>query len=630
MNSMPKTKNTKPKVAKSSDAATATHDNEAVNHDLSFADLGLADNLVSTITDLGYQSPSPIQARAIPELLKGRDILGMAQTGTGKTAAFALPVLANLAKQATPSVLVLAPTRELAQQVAKAFESYSAKHRCKVVSIYGGAPYGNQMRALKSGVDVVVGTPGRVMDHMRRGSLDVSNLQTLVLDEADEMLRMGFIDDVEWVLDQTPDQRQIALFSATMPPEIARIANRYLNNPAEVKIEVKSTTATTITQKMILVQSKQKTELLTRVLEVEDYDAVMVFVRTKIATTELADALRAKGLSAESLSGDLSQEQREKTVARLKAGKVDIVIATDVAARGLDVSRISHVVNYDIPFDAEAYVHRIGRTGRAGRSGTAILFVQPREQRMLKTIERTTRSPIEKMEMPTVAQINQARQDRLTQRLKKRLERMSDKVLAGYNDIVDQIAAETEADTATIAGLLISELNGKQPFLLESRDELKAVSSEARRTRDQRETGRRGRNERPDRSERGSRTKHDGKGRSSSHKVEPNMERYRIEVGHEHGVKPGNIVGAIANEAGVDSAHIGRIELHDAHSFVDLPEGMPKDVFNHLKGVYVCQQRLSIAKAGANTTNTDKPYAGKKPKRDGSSKPKPKRQKSRD
>lgn len=610
-----------PKTTSAASAATS----DAASELLTFAELGLPEHLVKTVADLGYQTPSPIQARAIPELLNQRDILGMAQTGTGKTAAFALPILATLEKQTTPSVLVLAPTRELAQQVAEAFESYSSnqpkKLAIKVTAIYGGAPYGAQMKALKSGVNVVVGTPGRVMDHMRRGSLDVSSLQTLVLDEADEMLRMGFIDDVEWVLEQTPKERQIALFSATMPKEIARIASRYLNDPAEVKIEVKNVTANTITQKMVLVQARQKQELLTRVLEVENYDAVMVFVRTKIATTEVADAMRARGLAAEALSGDLSQEQREHTIARLKSGKIDIVVATDVAARGLDVARISHVVNYDIPFDAEAYVHRIGRTGRAGRDGTAILFVQPREQRMLKTIERVTRSAIEKMPMPTTAEINQARQQRLEQRLAKRLEKTPAKVLARYADIVEQLQAATQTDAAQVAGALIAELSGDENFLLDERDELKPVSQDARHSRDQRENPRRrrrGDNEGESRSESDHRSRErrpresGNRERSKSKEPMPNMERFRLEVGREHGVKPGNIVGAIANEAGVDSAHIGRIELQDDHSFIDLPEGMPKTIFNHLKGVHVCQQRLSISKAGKATESNGRSGAKKR------------------
>lgn len=555
-----------------------------MSNNITFADLGLPQSLVDTVTELGYETPSPIQAQAIPELLTGRDILGMAQTGTGKTAAFALPVLANLPKQRAPAVLVLAPTRELAQQVAKAFSSYSKAQSCKVAAIYGGAGYRDQLRDLKQGADVVVGTPGRVMDHMRKGSLDVSQLQTLVLDEADEMLRMGFIDDVEWVMEQTPDTRQIALFSATMPKEVARIAKRFLQDPAEVKIEVKTTTATTIEQKMILVQARQKSALLTRVLEVENYDAVMVFVRTKLATSELADTLRAEGLSAEALNGDLSQDQREQTVARLKSGLIDIVVATDVAARGLDVPRISHVVNYDIPYDAEAYVHRIGRTGRAGRSGTAILFVQPREQRMLKTIERTTRSAIDTLPMPTVAQVNEARQQRLTQRIQKRLS--SD--LSVYEQAIQQLQEQTGEDPATIAAAILADQSAGKPFLLDARQELQSVSKDARQSKNQRK----GREDRRGDGKRSSRS-----GASSSTAVEANMERFRIEVGRSHGVQPKNIVGAIANEAGVESENIGRIELYDQFSLVDLPEGMPKAIFNHLKGVHVCQQRLSISKA---------------------------------
>lgn len=366
-----------------------------------FNQLELAEPLLKALDEVGYETPSPIQAETIPLLLEGRDVLGQAQTGTGKTAAFALPLISNIdLKQKEPSVLVLAPTRELAIQVAEAFQKY-AKHMkgFHVLPIYGGSDYGGQIRALKRGVHVVVGTPGRVMDHMRKGTLKLENLSALVLDEADEMLRMGFIDDVEWILEQTPDKRQIALFSATMPSQIRRIATKYLNNPEQVTIKNVTATAETIRQRFWPVSGVHKLDALTRILEAETFDAMIIFVRTKNSTAELADKLEARGYAAAALNGDIAQNQRERTVDNLKKGKLDIIVATDVAARGLDVQRISHVVNYDIPHDTEAYIHRIGRTGRAGREGDAILFVAPREKRMLSSIERATKKTIERMEI---------------------------------------------------------------------------------------------------------------------------------------------------------------------------------------------------------------------------------------
>ena len=576
----------------------------------SFSELGLKTHVLDALTKLGYETPSPIQAAAIPELLQGRDMLGMAQTGTGKTAAFALPILSDFnakKRSKSPTALVLAPTRELAQQVAEAFKSYGAAALgCKILSVYGGAPYTTQTRALRDGVDIVVGTPGRVMDHMRRGNLDVSQLDTLVLDEADEMLRMGFIEDVEWVLSQTPDNRRIALFSATMPPEVARIARDYLNDPAEVKIEAESNTASTIRQRYITVQSRQKKEALVRVLEVEPTDGVMIFVRTKLATTEVADFLRAQDLRAEALSGDLSQEQRNKAVQRLKDGKIDIVVATDVAARGLDVDRISHVINYDIPHDPEAYVHRIGRTGRAGRSGEAILLVQPREQRMLRLIERVTRSRVEEMSVPTVDQINEVRLETLKARLLKRLERD----LTRYRELVAQLQESTGLSIDDLAVALAVDLNRGNGVLLDSRHEFKAAKG-------------RDRSERPERAPRERRVREPRPPRDNSAKrekvlgeTEMGKERFRVEVGHEHGVKPGNLVGAIANEAGLDSQDIGRIELFDTFSVIDLPEGMPKDLFKHLKGVWVCGQKLGLSRFEGNLEENPMPAKGGRGRRD--------------
>lgn len=571
----------------------------------SFEELGLPPHILNALTKLGYETPSPIQAAAIPELLEGRDILGMAQTGTGKTAAFALPILADFSpsqRGKSPTALVLAPTRELAQQVAEAFTSYGARElKCNVVPVYGGSPYGPQSAALRKGADIVVGTPGRVMDHMRRGNLDLSELDTLVLDEADEMLRMGFIEDVEWVLEHSPDDRRIALFSATMPREVARIAKQYLRDPAEVKIEAKETTNDSIRQRFVLVHGGQKAELIARVLEAEDTDGVMVFVRTKMATVEVADFLRSQGHSAEALNGDLSQDQRDKTVTRLKNGKVNIVVATDVAARGLDVERISHVINYDIPHDPESYVHRIGRTGRAGREGDAILFVQPREQRMLRLIEKVTRSKVEEMEAPSVQEINTMRKARLVATIEKRLERD----LTPYRELVEGLQAQTDLPLEDIAAALAVELGRGRPFLLDDRHKFRSISRDNKPANDrgsrfERDSRRPERRERPARDPQRDAERDQRKREHVMGSVEDGMERFRVEVGHAHGVKPGNLVGAIANEAGLDSQNIGRIELFDSFSVVDLPEGMPKDLFKHLKSVWVCGQKLGLSRFEGN------------------------------
>ncbi|MDD9893515.1 MAG: DEAD/DEAH box helicase [Gammaproteobacteria bacterium] len=595
----------------------------------SFAELGLPTHILNALSKLGYETPSPIQAAAIPELLEGRDILGMAQTGTGKTAAFALPILGDFdpaMRSKSPTALVLAPTRELAQQVAEAFTSYGARDlKCNVVSVYGGSPYGPQSSALRRGADIVVGTPGRVMDHMRRGNLDLSELNTLVLDEADEMLRMGFIEDVEWVLEQAPEDRRIALFSATMPREVARIAKQYLNDPAEVKIEAKETTNDSIRQRFVLVHGGQKAELIARVLEAEETDGVMVFVRTKMATVEVADFLRSQGHSAEALNGDLSQDQRDKTVTRLKNGKVNVVVATDVAARGLDVERISHVINYDIPHDPESYVHRIGRTGRAGREGDAILFVQPREQRMLRLIEKVTRSKVEEMEAPSVDEINAMRKTRLVATVEKRLERD----LTQYRDLVAGLQEQTGLPLEDIAAALAVELGRGRPFLLDERHKFRNISRDGKGNSGNERSGRFERDSRrPERRERPQRDPQRDAERDKKKRehvmggLEDGMERFRVEVGHAHGVKPGNLVGAIANEAGLDSQNIGRIELFDSFSVVDLPEGMPKDLFKHLKGVWVCGQKLGLSRFEGNLEeNAVKPRGGKPggPRRDGRS-----------
>lgn len=562
---------------------------------LRFADLALPESLMKALAEVGYESPSPIQAATIPPLLDGRDVLGQAQTGTGKTAAFALPLLARIANEpaGAPKAVVLAPTRELAIQVAEAFQKYAAFiPGFQVLPIYGGQAYGPQLGALKRGVHVVVGTPGRVIDHLDRGSLDLSKLKALVLDEADEMLRMGFIDDVEAVLKKTPPERQVALFSATMPPPIKRIAQTYLKDPVEVAIKAKTTTATNIRQRMWMVSGLHKLDALTRILEAETFDAMIIFARTKQATQELAEKLAARGLAAAAIHGDVQQAQRERTIQQLKDRKIDILVATDVAARGLDVERISHVLNYDIPYDTESYVHRIGRTGRAGRSGEAILFVSPRERGMLKAIERATRQPIEPMTLPSVQAVNDSRITRFLDRITQARQLEG---IEPFRALVERYEAEHNVPAIEIAAALARLLQGETPLLMEP------PSREARPERvDFDKLPRQPRGEpmswRPEMRA----PREDGPPKPHKPKFdaprppEPGFATYWIAVGHAHQVKPGNIVGAIANEAGLEAAHIGRINIRTNDTLVDLPEGMPKEIMAHLKKVRVAGQALML------------------------------------
>ena len=567
-----------------------------------FDRFGFGPELLKALSDIGYQEPSPIQKAAIPELLLGRDLVGQAQTGTGKTAAFALPMLAALdPEQRKPQVLVLAPTRELALQVADAFSSYAAHlNHVRVLAIYGGADFREQIHQLKRGVQIVVGTPGRVMDHMRQGTLDLSGLRALVLDEADEMLRMGFIDDVEWVLTQLPEQRQVVLFSATMPSEIRRISQKYLNEPAEVTIKQKAADASRIRQRHLIVHAPHKLAALERVLEAESSEGVIIFARTKAITMTVAESLEQHGYDVAVLNGDVPQAQRERTIERLKQGQVDVLVATDVAARGLDVDRISLVINYDIPFDSEAYVHRIGRTGRAGRSGDAILFLTPRERRFLGGLERAVGKPIELMDVPNNATINQNRLDRLRTKLTTGLQTpvTSEEERALLSEILQRVAQEQgcSPEQLALAALEIS-LAGK-PLLIQGednfdqvrhngpgRDGMRQLDRDPRRSRDggsrdggSRDGGRGPRGERP-------------MGPPESH-----MERFRVEVGWRDRIKPGNIVGAIANEAGLNGRSIGRIQIFDTHSTVDLPKGMPDDVFQGLRQLRVMNKPLQLSR----------------------------------
>ena len=567
----------------------------------SFQQLGLNDNLLKALKQVGYETPSPIQAESIPLLLEGRDILGQAQTGTGKTAAFALPILQQInLRQKSPQVLVLAPTRELAIQVAEAFQTYARfMSGFSILPIYGGQGYDSQIRALKRGVQVIVGTPGRVMDHMRKGTLKLDKLTHLVLDEADEMLRMGFIDDVEWVLSQIPEDRQIALFSATMPRQIAKVANTYLTDPAQVKIKVSTTTAETIRQRYWTVAGLQKLDAITRILEAEPFDAMIIFVRTKTATVELADKLGARGYSAAALNGDISQNIRERTVEKLKNGKIDILVATDVAARGLDVERISHVLNYDIPYDTEAYVHRIGRTGRAGRTGDAILFVARREMRMLRSIEKATGKPIEPMALPSTADINDKRVQRFKQNISDTIEAQG---LDFFKQLVADYQMETASDPVDVAAALAKICQGDQPLLLKDRP--------ARKERPER-------SERPDRN----RKREDGDSRRRKpNRNDDDMQTFRIDVGHDDGVSPGNIVGAIANEGDMESRHIGEIKIYDDYSTVALPAGMPKATQNTLKKAWVCQKQLNLSLMEGDSFRS-KPRKAKPGSKSGSKKP---------
>ena len=562
--------------------------------DTTFRDLKLPAPLLATLDEVGYETPSPIQAQAIPHLLKGLDLLGHAPTGTGKTAAFALPLLARLDfQQHKVQIMVLTPTRELAIQVAEAFQRYASGIKgFHVLPIYGGQDYSGQIRQLKRGVHAVVGTPGRVMDHIRKGTLKLDYLQALVLDEADEMLRMGFIDDVEWVLEQIPEERQMALFSATMPREIQRIARRHLRDPQEILIKTKTATAATIRQRYWPVDRMHKLDALTRILEVEPFDALLMFVRTKTATTMLAERLEARGYLAAALNGDMAQKDRERTVDRLKKGTVDIVVATDVAARGLDVDRISHVVNYDIPYDTEAYIHRIGRTGRAGREGEAILFVAPRERRMLSAIENATRQKIEPLKLPSTEMVNNKRIANFKQSI-------TDTLAAGdlvfMQGLLEQYRREHDVPAMDIAAALAHMTIGDQPLLLEP-DKPRQSRQEARhKSRPQDKPHSRPQKEHGKSPARRSRS--DPRKNRSDGDPDKGMERFRIEVGRQHNVKPGNIVGAIANEAGLDAKYIGHIDIQGNYSFVDLPGDMPQDVFLDLKKTRVCGQRLNLSKA---------------------------------
>ncbi|CAC9957582.1 DEAD-box ATP-dependent RNA helicase DeaD (CshA) (EC 3.6.4.13) [uncultured Gammaproteobacteria bacterium] len=548
-----------------------------------FSDLGLSDSILKVLDSIGYETPSPIQQQCITYLLDGKDVIGQAQTGTGKTAAFTLPLLDKIdIKLNAPQLLILAPTRELAIQVAEAVQTYARGIKgFHVLPIYGGQSYDVQLRPLKRGVHAVVGTPGRVMDHIKKGTLKLDNLKSFVLDEADEMLKMGFIDDIKWVMERIPEERQIALFSATMPNIIKKVAEKFLNNPKIVKVKNKTETASTIAQSYMMVSNMaQKLDALTRILEVTTFDAMIVFTRTKTMTIELEEKLSARGFSAAAINGDIAQNQRERIINNYKKGKIDILIATDVAARGLDVERISHVINYDIPQDAESYVHRIGRTGRAGRSGKAILFVSHRERRMLSTIERITRQKIEPIELPSAKIINAKRIETFKENI---LQTINNQSLEIFEKLVTEFQEENpEIEPLKTASALAFIAQGKEPLLISDKaqsfgkeqrqGEEKIISTEASPLKDNPQIP---------------------------------MCRYRIDVGNNNNVKPGNILGAVANEADIDSEYIGSIQIFDNFSTIDLPNEMPQEVLEMLQKTVVCSMRLNMVEL-TNKNNTAK------------------------
>jgi len=571
---------------------------------ITFSELGLSDSVLKALKDVGYETPSAIQAATIPPLLDGRDVVGLAQTGTGKTAAFALPILSRIdVSQKKPQALVLAPTRELALQVCEAFEKYAAHIRgVHVLPVYGGQAYGVQLSALRRGVHVVVGTPGRIMDHLEKGTLDLSELKYLVLDEADEMLKMGFAEDVETILADTPDDKQVALFSATMPAQIRRISKKYLHDPEEITVKNKTTTSANTTQRYLMVSYPQKVDALTRILEVENFEGMIVFVRTKNETETLAEKLRARGYSAMAINGDIPQAQRERTVDQLKSGKLDILVATDVAARGLDVERISHVVNFDIPIDTESYVHRIGRTGRAGRSGAAISFVTPRERRLLVAIEKATRQPLTQMQLPSVEDVNVTRLARFDDAITEALSQ-NDRI-ATFRDIISHYVNHHDVPEGDVAAALAIVAQGETPLLLNAADE-----RQQRFDRDDRPA----RTDRPDRAprsddrwERGERPERTDRVERRPRSDKP-MSAYRIEVGKRHKVEPRQIVGAIANEGGLSRDDFGHIKILPDFSVVELPADLSPDVLEKLADTRISGKLIEIRPDRGPASRSDRP-----------------------
>ncbi len=563
----------------------------------SFADLGLDERLLRGLKDLGYEHPSPIQAATIPALLEGRHVVGLAQTGTGKTAAFALPILEQLdLKQKAPQALVLAPTRELALQVCEAFQSYAARmHGVHVLPVYGGQGYGVQLSALARGVHVVVGTPGRIMDHLEKGTLDLTQLRFLVLDEADEMLSMGFTEDVETILADTPDTKQVALFSATMPAQIRRLSKKYLIDPVELSVKGKTATAPNVRHRYLQVSFPQKVDALTRILEVENFEGMIVFVRTKNDTEGLAEKLQARGFSALAINGDVAQPQRERIIGQLKSGKLDILVATDVAARGLDVDRLSHVVNFDLPLDSESYVHRVGRTGRAGRSGEAISFVTPRERRLLSSIERATRQTLSPMTLPSVEDINATRLSRFDDAI---TEALSDERIDFFRQVVAHYVDEHDVPEVDVAAALALNLQGDEPMLLDPKAEVRPPVERPERSGD------RGGSSFRDRDSEGSRGGAPRAPRGSGQA----MNTYRLEVGKRHKIGPRQIVGALANEGGLKREDFGHIDIRLDYSLVELPASMPPEVWEALRSTRISGKLIELARDNGPRRRDDRPH----------------------
>ena len=560
-----------------------------------FSDLGIDERVLQALTDVGYESPSPIQSATIPPLMQGRHVVGLAQTGTGKTAAFAVPILSRIdLAQKTPQALILAPTRELALQVAEAVGKY-ARHLpgLHVLPIYGGQSYGVQLSGLRRGAHVVVGTPGRIIDHLNKGTLDLTELRFLVLDEADEMLAMGFQEDVETILVDTPEDKQVALFSATMPAQIRRISKRYLTDAAEITVVAKTVTAANTRQRFIQVAGQRKVDALTRILEVETFEAMIVFVRTKQATEELAERLRARGFSAAAINGDIVQAQRERTIGQLKKGDIDILVATDVAARGLDVERISHVVNYDIPHDTESYIHRIGRTGRAGRSGDALLFVTARERHLLRAIEKATRQPITEMALPTIDDVNSTRVAKFADAITASLDSQE---LPLFRRLVDDYEQAHDASLADIAAALAVLSQDGESFLLKPEPAVRRAKERDRGPeRGPAQERERGRKPAPDRA------------RSASGGP---MATYRIRVGRRHKISPGSIVGAIANEGGLTRADFGHIDIQADHSLVELPADLSAETFERLRRTRISGQLIGLTPADGPPVEKAKRFPG--------------------
>ncbi len=571
----------------------------SIDTQIGFEQLALAAPILKSLTDSGYTTPTPIQEKMIPAFLAGRDVVGQAQTGTGKTAAFALPIIQSIDLQNNqPQALILTPTRELAIQVAESFNKYAANFpEFRSLAVYGGQEYGIQLRALRRGVHVIVGTPGRVMDHIDRETLNLDEIKCLVLDEADEMLRMGFKEDVEWILERAPEDRQIALFSATMPPDIRAISRRFLNNPEEIILKQKTATVELTRQRYWPVMGMNKLDALCRILEIEPFDAILIFARTKVDTIELTEQLQERGFAVAALNGDIPQSHRERIVDQFKNGRLNIIVATDVAARGLDVDRISHVINYDVPQDTESYIHRIGRTGRAGRSGEAILFVSPREKRFLPMIEKATRQKIELMKVPSAEQINVRRLNEFKEKLQNTLKN-EDLVL--FRQIITELCQDNLNDPIELAAAAARMFQGDKPLLLSEKND------PAKKTL----THPWGLESKTDYEKTPKHRQRDDSGR------EEGMETYRIEVGRNHGVQPGHIVGAISGETGMASKFIGRIRLFNDFSTVDLPEGMSSEMLTKLKTAWICKRQLEISldrKPGAFVLNNiDDQNASKK------------------